>query len=141
MSLQGIMEKKMEATVVCWGYTGDNGKEHGSYCGILGMYRDNVTYFWGPGKVYSRVYWGYIRDNGKEHGSYYLGFSFLGYVINPREIFTPEALSQGRRSGYEAALPGLKVCKIHTFRVIIMGVGLLFYTFFLGFGNSSCASP
>ena len=26
-----VMEKKVETTVVCWGYMGKNGKEHGNY--------------------------------------------------------------------------------------------------------------
>ena len=37
----GIMEKKMETTVVYWGYMGlygDNGKENGNYYSILGLY-------------------------------------------------------------------------------------------------------
>ena len=25
------MEKKMETTLICWGYIGNNGKEHGNY--------------------------------------------------------------------------------------------------------------
>ena len=45
------MEKKMETTIVYWGYR-DNGKE-------------NET---------TIIYWGY-RDNGKENGNYY---SILG---------------------------------------------------------------
>ena len=32
----GIMENKMETTVVYWDYR-DNGKENGSYCSILGL--------------------------------------------------------------------------------------------------------
>ena len=35
----------METTVLCWGYIGDNGKENGNYCiligYILGLHRDN----------------------------------------------------------------------------------------------------
>ena len=31
------MEKKMETTMVYWGYRGDNGKENGNYYGILGL--------------------------------------------------------------------------------------------------------
>ena len=31
-----IMEKKMETTIVDWGYIGANGKESGNYCSILG---------------------------------------------------------------------------------------------------------
>ena len=27
----GIMEKKMETTIVYWGYSGDNGEENGDY--------------------------------------------------------------------------------------------------------------
>ena len=27
----GIMEKRMETTIVYWGYIGDNGEEHGNY--------------------------------------------------------------------------------------------------------------
>ena len=33
------MEKNTEATVACWGYIGNNGKEYGNYCGMLGLYR------------------------------------------------------------------------------------------------------
>ena len=36
---RGIMEKKMETTMVYWGYRGDNGKENGNYYGILGLLR------------------------------------------------------------------------------------------------------
>ena len=37
------MEKKMETTIVYWGYIGiieyrNNGKENGNYCSILGLY-------------------------------------------------------------------------------------------------------
>ena len=32
------MEKKMETTIVYWGYIGNNGKEHGNYYSILGLY-------------------------------------------------------------------------------------------------------
>ena len=35
--IEGIMEKKMETTMVYWGYRGDNGKENGNYYGILGL--------------------------------------------------------------------------------------------------------
>ena len=31
----GIMEKKMETTIVYWGLYGDNGKENGNYNSIL----------------------------------------------------------------------------------------------------------
>ena len=34
------MEKKMETTIVYWGYR-DNGKENGNYYSILGFYKDN----------------------------------------------------------------------------------------------------
>ena len=37
----GIMEKKMETTIVYWGYIGgywDNEKENGNYHSILGLY-------------------------------------------------------------------------------------------------------
>ena len=54
------MEKKMETTVVYWGYIGglyrDNGKENGHYYSILGLY----------------------RDNGKENGDYYI---IIGYIL------------------------------------------------------------
>ena len=30
------MEKKIETTIVCWGYR-DNGKENGNYYSILGL--------------------------------------------------------------------------------------------------------
>ena len=32
------MEKKMETTIVYWGYVGNNGKEHGNYYSILGLH-------------------------------------------------------------------------------------------------------
>ena len=32
------MEKKMETTIVYWGYIGKNGKENGNYYSILGSY-------------------------------------------------------------------------------------------------------
>ena len=49
MGYIGIMEKNMEITIIYWGYVcWDNGKEHGNYYDILGLY----------------------RDDGKEHGSY-----------------------------------------------------------------------
>ena len=35
------MEKKMETTILIWGYIGDNGKENGNYYINLGLYRDN----------------------------------------------------------------------------------------------------
>ena len=47
----GIMEKKMETTILGLGFS-DNGKENGNYYSILGLY----------------------RDNGKENGNYYIGF-------------------------------------------------------------------
>ena len=31
----GIMEKKMETTIVYWGYSGNNGKENGNYYRVL----------------------------------------------------------------------------------------------------------
>ena len=31
----GIMEQKMETTVVYWGYSRDDGEENGNYYGIL----------------------------------------------------------------------------------------------------------
>ena len=31
----GIMENKMETTIICWGLYRDNGKENGNYCSIL----------------------------------------------------------------------------------------------------------
>ena len=37
----GMMEKRMETTIVYWGYIGshrDNGKENGNYYSILGLY-------------------------------------------------------------------------------------------------------
>ena len=34
------MEKKMETTIVYWGYIGNNGKENGNYYSILGLYRE-----------------------------------------------------------------------------------------------------
>ena len=49
----GIMEKKMDTTIVYWGFYGDNGKENGYYYSILGL----------------------DGDNGKENGYYY---SILG---------------------------------------------------------------
>ena len=33
------MEKRMETAIVYWEYIGDNGKENGNYCSILGVYR------------------------------------------------------------------------------------------------------
>ena len=33
----GIMEKKMETTIVYWGLYEDNGKENGNYYSILGF--------------------------------------------------------------------------------------------------------
>ena len=35
-----LMEKKMETIIVYWGYIGNNGKENGNYCSILGLYRE-----------------------------------------------------------------------------------------------------
>ena len=35
----GIMEKRMEATIVYWGYIGIMEKKNGSYYSILGLYR------------------------------------------------------------------------------------------------------
>ena len=32
--------KNMEATAACWGYIGNDGKEYGSYCSMLGLYRE-----------------------------------------------------------------------------------------------------
>ena len=49
----GIMEKKMEVTIVycgLYGDNGDNGKENGNY-------------------YYMRDEWGLYRDNGKENGN------------------------------------------------------------------------
>ena len=37
----GIMEKKMETTIVYWGYIGIMEKKMENYCSILGLYRDN----------------------------------------------------------------------------------------------------
>ena len=34
------MEKKMETTIVYWGYIGNNGKENGNYYSILRLYRE-----------------------------------------------------------------------------------------------------
>ena len=31
------MENNMETTIACWGYVGDNGKENGICCSILGF--------------------------------------------------------------------------------------------------------
>ena len=33
------MEKKMETTIVYWGYIGENGEENGNYCSMSGLYR------------------------------------------------------------------------------------------------------
>ena len=33
----GIMEKKMDTTIVYWGLYGENGKENGYYYSILGF--------------------------------------------------------------------------------------------------------
>ena len=44
----GIMEKKMETTIIYWvifGLYRDNGKENGNY--YYGLYRDYVRYIWG----------------------------------------------------------------------------------------------
>ena len=32
--------KNMETTAACWGYIGNNGKEYGSYCSMLGLFRE-----------------------------------------------------------------------------------------------------
>ena len=37
------MEKKMETTVLNWGYIGDAGEEDGNYHIILGLYRVNQS--------------------------------------------------------------------------------------------------
>ena len=49
------MEKKMETTILIWGYNRDNGKENGNYYINLGLY----------------------RDNGKENGNYYINLGFI----------------------------------------------------------------
>ena len=36
----GILDKKMEATIVYLGYIGDNGKENGNYYSILELRAD-----------------------------------------------------------------------------------------------------
>ena len=38
MAILGIMEKKMETTIVYWGYSGNSGKENGNYYSTLGLY-------------------------------------------------------------------------------------------------------
>ena len=40
-----MMEKKMEATIVYWGYIGNNGKETGSYHSILGLFWGDISYY------------------------------------------------------------------------------------------------
>ena len=34
------MGKRMETTIVYWGYIGSSGKENGDYSSILGLYRE-----------------------------------------------------------------------------------------------------
>ena len=68
----GIMEKKMDTTIVFWGLHGDNGKENGYYYSILGLR-------WGVMEKKmdtTIVFWGLHGDNGKENGYYY---SILGF--------------------------------------------------------------
>ena len=63
----GIMEKKMEATVVYWGlYGGKLPYNIGVYMGIMEKKMEAII-----------VYWGSYGDNGKENGSYY---SILGFI-------------------------------------------------------------
>ena len=65
-----IVEKKMEATIVYWGYMG-----------IMEKKMEATIVYWGYMGIMEKkmeatiVYWGYIDDNGKENGSYY---SILG---------------------------------------------------------------
>ena len=49
-------------------HIGDNGREHGNYYGVSGLFRDNGKE---NGNYYSML--GLFRDDGKENGSYHLG--------------------------------------------------------------------
>ena len=57
MGVIGIMEKKIETTIV--------------YCGYMGLYRDDGQ---GNGNCYNIFsgYMGLCRDNGKQNGNYYV---------------------------------------------------------------------
>ena len=83
----GIMEKRMETTIVYWGYTGimENQMEttivYWGYTGIMENEIDTTIVYWGYTGIVENemeativsvlgLYW----DNGKEDGHYHLGF-------------------------------------------------------------------
>ena len=41
-----MMEKKMETTLVSWGFRGINGKQNGNCYSILGLYREQWKIQW-----------------------------------------------------------------------------------------------
>ena len=56
----GIMEKKMETTILYWG---NIGMVCWGSIGILEKKMETII-------VYQGIYWGLYRDNGKENGNY-----------------------------------------------------------------------
>ena len=67
--IYGIMEKKIETTIVYWGNIGIMEKEMEAtivYWGYIGIMENKLET--------TIVCWGLYWDNGKENGSYYIGW-------------------------------------------------------------------
>ena len=81
---QGIMEKKMETTIVYWGYIG-----------IMEKKMETTIVYWGYIGIMEKkmettiVYWGYIGIMEKKMETTILGY--IGFFFSVRECWDPDA--------------------------------------------------